>query len=366
MDKVRLRDICDFQNGYAFSSDAFYHEGVGLIRIGDIVEGKIDKSSMVFIKENDNYEKFTVFPNDLLIAMSGATTGKLGINTCDEKFYLNQRVGKFNNLKIDKKLLFYILSTKIKENLQKSNGSAIPNLSSEQIKNIIIPKNCVEEQQKIVAELDSLSDIIGKKKEQLKELDNLSQSLFHEMFGDIERNEKGWKASTLYDACDSLMAGGDVPQKSCSKVKTMDYNIPILTNGEKNNGLYGYTDVVKVNKPCVTISARGTIGYAVVRKEPFYPAVRLIVVIPKSEFLNLVYLQMVLNIFSKPTGQGVSIPQLTIPTIKNKKILLPPMELQNEFANRVEEIEKQKDLINKSLVEVQTLFDSRMQKYFGE
>ena len=55
-----------------------------------------------------------------------------------------------------------------------------------------------------------------------------------------------------------------------------------------------------------------------------------------------------------------------IVVIKNKKILLPPMELQNEFANRVEEIEKQKDLINKSLVEVQTLFDSRMQKYFGE
>ena len=349
MDKVRLMAICSAKQWATVSMAELLDSGYPVYG----ANGQIG-----FYKIYNHVE------STLMITCRGATCGE--INISKPFSYINGNAMSLDDLSKDfsVKFLFYFLKNFNFKNI--ISGSAQPQITKQGLQKILIPIISPTIQQKIVAELDSLSDIIEKKKEQLKELDNLSQSLFHEMFGDIERNEKGWKASTLYDACDSLMAGGDVPQKSCSKVKTMDYNIPILTNGEKNNGLYGYTDVVKVNKPCVTISARGTIGYAVVRKEPFYPAVRLIVVIPKSEFLNLVYLQMVLNIFSKPTGQGVSIPQLTIPTIKNKKILLPPMELQNEFANRVEEIEKQKDLINKSLVEVQTLFDSRMQKYFGE
>ena len=64
-------------------------------------------------------------------------------------------------------------------------------------------------------------------------------------------------------------------------------------------------------------------------------------------------------------GNGVAIPQLTVPMIKNVPIPLPPLPLQQEFASKIEAIERQKSLIQQSIVETQTLFDSRMDHWFG-
>ena len=99
--------------------------------------------------------------------------------------------------------------------------------------------------------------------------------------------KKGWQIKKLGDVCETI-AGGDVPKNNLSKFKTKKYNTPIFSNGAKNDGLYGYTDIVKISKQSVTISARGTIGYSSIRREPFYPVVRLIVLTPKNNLIDLV------------------------------------------------------------------------------
>ena len=226
-----------------------------------------------------------------------------------------------------------------------------------------IPVPSLLDQERIVSELTLLSDIIAKTEQQLEELDKLAQCIFYDMFGDPISNEKGWETRLLKDLCDKLYAGGDVPKERFSKTKNALYSVPILSNGKGEGAIYGYTDIPRETSPAITISGRGTIGYSRVQEEPFYPIIRLIVAVPSSA-INLVYLHSHISLLSFESTGG-AIPQLTVPMVKNRRILCPPLDLQNEFAQKIESIEKQKALIKQSIAETETLFNSRMEFYFG-
>lgn len=157
-DVKQLGEVCNLQNGFAFKSKLFKPEGVPVLRISSIQDGKISDNRPVFTDPKDypqDLNRFLVKQGDLLIAMSGATTGKIGFNDTEKTFLLNQRVGKFEPLEIlDIKFLAYFLSTKVEENLEISAGAAQPNLSTRQIKEFLLPFPSLEEQKRIVALLD--------------------------------------------------------------------------------------------------------------------------------------------------------------------------------------------------------------------
>ena len=156
---TKLGEVAEFINGYAFKSADFSEIGVGIVKIGDIQLGEISTSGMSRVPENivsQLPEDLKVSTGDLMIAMSGATTGKLGFNRSDETFYLNQRVGKISPYHISYDYLYFPLTTKIAENLAQSLGSAIPNLSTSQIKNICFALPPLSEQHRIVAKVDEL------------------------------------------------------------------------------------------------------------------------------------------------------------------------------------------------------------------
>ena len=158
---VRLGEVIEFSNGYAFKSKDFLDSGIGVIRIGDIVNGTIDETNMVFLESSivETISKdYLVYPNDLLIAMSGATTGKIGINTTNKTFLLNQRVGKINPILVNQSFIKYLLELRTQEYLNMSLGSAIQNLSTDQIKNSIIPLPPLYIQDQIVQKLEQLSE----------------------------------------------------------------------------------------------------------------------------------------------------------------------------------------------------------------
>ena len=158
----RLGEICKVENGYAFSSDEYKPFGTPLVRISNIVNDKIDLSSCVFI-QGDVEEKFIVSKGDLLIAMSGATTGKMGIYSQNEISYLNQRVG---NIKIlNKDLLLpeyrnYFMISKMDDILKLAYGGAQPNISAKIISNFLLPLPPISEQQRIVAKIEELFSIL--------------------------------------------------------------------------------------------------------------------------------------------------------------------------------------------------------------
>ena len=153
----------------------------------------------------------------------------------------------------------------------------------------------------------------------------------------IETTSK-WPLVTLNDVCKDIFAGGDKPQ-NYTKEKTERNTIPIFSNGVDNNGLFGFTNIIKVTEPCVTISARGTLGYCVLHTQPFYPIVRLIVAIPNNN-INIQYFKHILD-NTTFINEGASTPQLSVPKIRLYKIPLPPLPLQLQIANDCEAIDKE-------------------------
>ena len=148
---------------------------------------------------------------------------------------------------------------------------------------------------------------------------------------------EGWEWCRLPVITTDIFAGGDKPD-ICEKRATEICNIPIYSNGIENDGLYGYTNKPRVTEPSITISARGTIGFCCARKTPFVPIVRLITITPSKE-ISLYYLKTVFEALIE-TGEGSSIPQLTVPGIKPKLIPIPPIMEQNRIQSKQDEILK--------------------------
>lgn len=229
------------------------------------------------------------------------------------------------------------------------------------LKRFDIPLPPKSTQLAIVSELDKINELIRLKKEQLKDFDNLAQSIFYEMFGDPVENEKGWEVKKLGEVCD-IFAGGDKPN-DIKATKDNEYIYPVIANGEGEKGILGYTKKCRVIKNAVTIGARGaSIGNCRIVKDGFTPAIRLLTLIP-SEKLDCPFLfYIVKGLDYKQNGAGQA--QLTVPNIKNESIPLPPLPLQHLFALRIEQIEHQKAEVQKAITDLETLLASRMQYWF--
>ena len=158
---VKLGEICNIENGYAFKSDDYINEGIGLVSIKVINEQKININKITeYIKESDKYKKYIINKNDILIALSGNTAGKIGICETDTKLYMNQRVCRliFINNNFYKEYIYYCFlinnyGLKLLEDAKKVSGGQ-PNISPNELKDIKISKISLDHQQEIVTLLD--------------------------------------------------------------------------------------------------------------------------------------------------------------------------------------------------------------------
>ena len=151
----------------------------------------------------------------------------------------------------------------------------------------------------------------------------------------MDKKNSNYKKYNITEVCKSISAGGDVPEdtiKGISKPQD-DYKYPVISNGVGENAIYGYSKNYRLDvESCVTIAARGTIGYHEVRYGKFTPIIRLITLIPDEKIVSAKYLHYALYGHEfKPSGG--SIPQLTTPTVKQLDIIIPPIEEQNRIVS---------------------------------
>lgn len=187
---TRLGEVTHFQNGYSFDSHNFKGSYIGVVRIGDIQRGEVIESDMKYIdKEIAELvpEQFKIHPGDILIAMSGATTGKIGVNKSNITYFMNQRVGKISPFEgINKKLLVYFLHYNQNNMLVTSNGSIIDNLSKEQYISFYYPLPPLAEQCVIVDRVNKLLSIIDELDKQViarkGQAEDLMQAVLREAF----------------------------------------------------------------------------------------------------------------------------------------------------------------------------------------
>ena len=174
--------------------------------------------------------------------------------------------------------------------------------------------------------------------------------------------KEGWEYKTLGEVA-KVFAGGDVPKNRMSKCKKEPFILPIYTNGIENEGLYGYTDIARVNDLSLTISASGTIGAIFKRNNPFFPAIRLITVCPQNIVdINFLYYVLLNSTFTK---SGTTIPQLTVPMLKQYRFAIPEnISIQQNIANYLDSsfklIDEIKNKALKSLTEAKALFQSAL------
>ena len=358
----KLGGVCEIINGFAFKSQLFREEGENILRISNIQNGYVDLTDIAHFSKDDypktNFEKYAVLPNDIVVALSGATTGKFGINKTGKKLYLNQRVAicRESSSELNHLFLLYYLQTQSKSFLESAEGVAQPNLSTEQMKqyDIAIPPR--EEQERIVEELDCLSGVIEKKREQLKQLDALAQSIFYQMFGDPITNEKGWEVKKWKDML-TIVNG-----KNQKTVENLVGAYPIYGSG----GIMGYADKYLCPKNTIIIGRKGNINKPIFVKEPFWNVDTAFGLIADNIHIAPSYLFFYCRIFNfEQLNKAVTIPSLTKSDLLELNTPCPPLALQQEFADKIEAIEKQKELIKKSISETETLFNARMDYYFN-
>ncbi|EJP19793.1 type I restriction modification DNA specificity domain protein [Lachnoanaerobaculum sp. ICM7] len=169
----------------------------------------------------------------------------------------------------------------------------------------------------------------------------------------------------LEEVCKRIYAGGDVPKDRYSEEKTEYYKVPIFANAEKDEGLYGYTDEAREKELSITVAARGTIGYTVIRREPFLPVVRLITVVPDLEKVSERYLFYALKM-CKPQSSGTSIPQLTVPDIKRNTLNLLDIAEQESIANILDKLKGIIKLRTEVIFKLDELIRARFVEMFGD
>lgn len=226
---------------------------------------------------------------------------------------------------ITTKFLYYILSVEASKYVNAGMGN--PKLMSNVMSKIKVPIPPMEVQCKIVHILDDFTLLSEELLSELK-----ARQKQYEFYRDnLLKFDDNIPKKALLELC-RLSAGGDIDKSKVYKEKNKEYNIPVYSNGIGNNALYGYTNNYKIKAPALTISGRGTIGYCELRKEDFYPIVRLICLKPINNSINIEYLKYYINTikFKVPT---TGIPQLTVPMISSYLIPIPPIKEQERIVN---------------------------------
>lgn len=354
----------------------YYEEGnIPWLRSGEVCKKYIQNTEMYITSLGLENSSAKYFPIDtVVVAMYGATAGQVGILKLETT--TNQAIcGIFPREDYIPEFLYYVLYSKYYELVSQAIGNAQPNISQNKIRNLYIPIVDYSEQHRIVSELDCLNGIINKKREQLKELDALAQSIFYDMFGDPDHtvyevvalsNLTKYKLSygsgasaTSYDGNIRYVRITDIGDEGVllgekvSPTKVEDKYI--LNDGDvlfaRSGATVGKTFLYE-SKYGKCIYAGYLIRYVADREK----------ILPKYLFYYTKTLYY--KSFIKTNAQAVAQPNINAQQYGNLKVCVPPLSLQQEFAEKISAIDKQKELIKQSLAEVEDLFNSRMDYYF--
>lgn len=274
---------------------------------------------------------------------------------------------------LDSKFLFYFC---VSYNFEKLNKAVtIPSLTKSDLLNIKIDLPPLQTQHQIVEELDSLTSIIEKQKKQLEELDNLAQAVFYDMFGDPIENEKGWGKEKITKVAPIEQYQGDILENNGMYWLL---NLDMIQSNKRTILEKVYvqydevgTSTIKFNKDNVLYSKlRPYLNKVVIPDDSGFCTSELVPFKPNESIILKIFLCSVLShksfvnyISSKVIG--AKMPRVSMDVLRGFNVITPPLTLQQQFASKIEAIEKQKELIKKSIKETEDLFNSRMDYYFN-
>lgn len=397
----KLGDIVKLKNGFAFKSNLFCDIGIPIIRIKNIQNENIVLDDLVFCNPNDyknNLDNYLIQKNDILIAMSGATTGKIGLYNLNNKAYLNQRVGllRINN-DILRKYIFWFLYCNSEQNLTNAFGAAQPNLSTEQIHNIQIPLPPLKEQERIVGILDEsfakIDESIKILEQDLLNLDELMQSALQKAFNPLKDNAKenyklpqGWEWKSLGEISNLIQNGFAASKNN----EIPSGYVHLRTHNISTDGNLNFDTLIKIKREFIkekqsfiekndilfnnTNSTELVGKTALVTQNYNYVFSNHLTKIKLKNQYNskLVVFYFVLLLknkyFEKICHQWIGQSGINIDKLKKIQIPLPPLKEQEQIAEHLDFVFKKakalKELYTKELQDYEELKQSLLDKAF--
>lgn len=386
----KLKDICSFVgDGDWIESKDQSNAGLRLIQTGNIGNGifhdKAEKAKYISESTFIELSCTEIFHGDCLLSRLPDPIGRSCILP-----QLNERaitavdctILRFTNKIYPTFFVYYTLSTPYAISIiSKTTGSTRKRISRKNLEGILIPIPPKPTQLAIVAELDKINELIQLKKQQLKDYDQLAQSIFYEMFGDPVENEKGWEVKNIESVCSSIVRGpfGSALKKDFFVPKNNStYKIYEQKNAiQKNASIGSYYITEERFKELsrfellpgdIIMSCSGTIGelYRIpvnAEKGIMNQALLKFSLLKQINFLYFLYLMDYVK--KEFTIRGSGLQNIgSVKIIKSMKFGLPPLPLQQQFAARIEAIERQKQQVSETIKDLETLLASRMQYWF--
>ena len=256
-------------------------------------------------------------------------------------------------------------------------GAGLKHINQKYIKKLQIPVPPIEIQKQIVEVLDEVQKLIDNRKKQIKLLDDLIESIFYDMFGDPVKNDKGWEGKKLETVCD--MKSGGTPTRKEEKYYKGD--IPWITTVALDKLYIGRADAVEfitkeaiensatkiIPKNSLMIGTRVGVGKVSINQVEMCTNQDIVSLLGLEKSFNMKFIYKQLKTFNEyflTQVRGATIKGINMRVLRELDIILPPLPLQNQFAEKVQAIEKQKELLEESLKLMEDNFNSLMQRAF--
>ena len=379
MAKYKLGDIAPIQQGSVPESESYWLLNLDMVEsnTGHIYErlyvpfDKIGTSTITFDTNNVLYSKLRPYLNKVVIPdCPGYATSEM-LPLKPNKNYITREY-----------LTYFLRSPKFVAYInEKTSGAKMPRANSSDLKSVEIECPTLENQRHITSEFDRIISIVRLRQQQLQKMDELVKARFIELFGTIHDNRFGFGVVTLQDVSAPIKDG---THQTPTYTTDVENGYKFLSSKDVTTGKVDWSHLkyipeelhrelyarISPRRGDILLAKNGTTGIAAIvdRDEVFDIYVSLALIRPHG--VNPTYLWAAIN--AAETKQqfdaslkGIGVPNLHLGEIKKARIILPPMELQEQFAAFVEQIDKSKVAIQKALDEAQLLFDSLMQKYFG-
>jgi len=385
----KLDEVCDTINGlWTGKKEPFIK--VGVIRNTNFTKDcKLDDADIAYLDvEVKQFNQRKLKYGDIILEKSGGSTNQpVGRVVLFEKKDGDFSFSNFTSVirikdksvlsfKFLHKYLSFLYFTGYTERLQ-SNTTGIRNLDFNRYKKTEIPIPPLPVQETIVKELDILHRLKELQEQQLAEYDNLAQSTFYSMFGDPIENEKGWEVRKLGEVCDTTSGGTPSSKRTeyydngtinwlrsgeVNKIFITESELKITEEGLNNSS----AKMLPINTVLIAMYG-ATVGQVGILKFEASTNQAICGILP-NDYLNPVFLYFTL-FFHKPyyleLAMGGAQPNISQTIIKNTNVIFPPLSFQTDFANRIEKIDAQKELVKQGIAETQLLIDYTMDKYFG-
>lgn len=386
--KTTLGQVAQVFTGFPFKSNNYSEDphDIKLLRGDNIAQGNLrwDDAKKWPKSEYEKYAQYQLKEGDVVLAMDrpwiGAGLKYSSVRKEDLPSLLVQRTARLRgSAELDIIYLKYIIASPwFSKYIQSINtGSLVPHISSKQIKDFPVNLPSVQQQKRLSFVLAAIDNKIDINNRINAELEAMAKTLYDYWFvqfdfpdangnpyktsgGKMVYNAAlkreipmGWKIKKISEVA-LVKAGGDKPG-SYSDFRSDEFSIPVFSNGVSSEGLYGYTNVAVVNNPSITVSARGTIGYSVLRLKPFFPIIRLLVLTPYQNNA-LKFLEETIKRFSFENSGSVQ-QQLTVPQISEISVLYPTEQLLNIYTKRTWPLIKKMELIKEQSSELQQVRD---------